>query len=427
MFLNIISDIYTIFFILTLFSLLLWIVIPIIRFTFGILFSISEYRPLLFIDNILGFYKVIPSTFFLLGVCVAVFGHFLNSSIGDHLDSLFEKIVNAQDTAVKATANSDGTSPHPDQLPETFTNSLGMEFVLIPAGSYIAWEEGKRSAVRIVEKNEFGETVMEYSPRMVVSTPFYLGRHPVTQEQWAAVMGKNPATRNLGRSNPVNSVSWLDAQKFIRSLNQRDGMHYRLPTEAEWEYASRRDSDADSHNGRWQGLKNGGDPYISEWVQDRYGALPTERETINYRGAEKGSERVQRHGPRRQGKNPGGGILDHSSEYSDVGFRLAFFPSCDHTGRRENQTRPSAPSPAQSQAAEEVTFIGTVETPGRSHGSLIGAADALVFEMVPEIGGKIFEVCRIGDTCKVTAVIDPNVGMIARLISVECVARKRSP
>lgn len=436
MFWAVVSDICTVLFGITLLALFLWAGVAAFRVLLVMTNVFFESKIVSCLETLLQWYKIIPATSFSLCLLVATVGYLLNSIMGDSLDSLFERMANVPDNAVKASVISAGASPLlSDRLARTFTNSLGMEFVLIPAGSYIVWEESTRVAVKIVEKNEFGETVKEYSPHMVVSKPFYLGKSPVTQEQWAAMMGKNAATHNLGRANPVNSVSWFDAQKFINALNLKEGSaRYRLPTESEWEYASRRVRDSDSRGNQHQRLKNT-EPqmkdslYIYEWVHDRYGKLPMERETVDYCGPEKGSERVlQRYGYQRNGKKPGGGILDHSSDYVDVGFRLAFFPSQDNLVHIAGKTQSSATSPSQNQAAaKEITFIGTVETPGSSHGSLIGAADSLGFEMVPEIGGKIFEVCSIGDICKVTATIDPDVGMIDRLISVECIVQKRSP
>jgi formylglycine-generating enzyme required for sulfatase activity len=114
---------------------------------------------------------------------------------------------------------------------KTFTNSIGMEFVLIPAGSFMMGSD----------KKTLGEVDIDYMPQheVNISNPFYLGKYEVTQEQWIAVMGNNPSWFK-GRSNPVEQVSWDDAQVFIRRLNEREGHdRYRLPTEAEWEYACR--------------------------------------------------------------------------------------------------------------------------------------------------------------------------------------------
>ena len=67
---------------------------------------------------------------------------------------------------------------------------------------------------------------------------YYIGKYPVTQAQWKAVMGNNPSYFK-GDNLPVECVSWDDVQEFIRKLNAMTGKKYRLPTEAEWEYAAR--------------------------------------------------------------------------------------------------------------------------------------------------------------------------------------------
>lgn len=117
----------------------------------------------------------------------------------------------------------------------TYSNSIGMEFVLIPAGRFIMG----------ADKNF--EDASEYeTPRhpVTISKAFYLGKYEVTQAQWVAIMGKNPS-KFKGRSNPVEQVSWDDAYEFINRLNAKEGhQRYRLPTEAEWEYAARAGTDA---------------------------------------------------------------------------------------------------------------------------------------------------------------------------------------
>ena len=109
----------------------------------------------------------------------------------------------------------------------TLTNSIGMEFVLIPAGTFhmgSATGEADERPVRQVK----------------ISKPFYLGKYEVTQEQWQAVMGKNPSFFTGNPKSPVESVWWTDVLEFIRRMNTKEGhQKYRLPTEAEWEYAAR--------------------------------------------------------------------------------------------------------------------------------------------------------------------------------------------
>ena len=73
---------------------------------------------------------------------------------------------------------------------------------------------------------------------VTLTKPFCMGKHEVTQEQWEAVMGKNPSSTK-GAKLPVTNVSWEDCQEFIKKLNARTDGGYRLPTEAEWEYVCR--------------------------------------------------------------------------------------------------------------------------------------------------------------------------------------------
>ncbi|GBU22573.1 hypothetical protein R80B4_02483 [Fibrobacteres bacterium R8-0-B4] len=73
----------------------------------------------------------------------------------------------------------------------------------------------------------------------VTLSDFYIGKYPVTQKQWSAVMGNNPSAGPVGDDYPVNNVSWEDIDEFIERLNAATGKKYRLPTEAQWEYAAR--------------------------------------------------------------------------------------------------------------------------------------------------------------------------------------------
>lgn len=107
---------------------------------------------------------------------------------------------------------------------------MGLKLVRIPAGTFTMGsppEEAKRQA--------------DESPhRVVISRPFYLSATEVTQRQWMAVMGNNPSHfRAVGLDAPVEQVTWNDVQEFLRRLNAHGREHYRLPTEAEWEYACR--------------------------------------------------------------------------------------------------------------------------------------------------------------------------------------------
>jgi formylglycine-generating enzyme required for sulfatase activity/serine/threonine protein kinase len=79
----------------------------------------------------------------------------------------------------------------------------------------------------------------EKPTRQVTVSDFYMGKYEVTQKQWRAVMGSNPSHFNNCDNCPVENVRWNDVQEFIRKLNQLTGKRYRLPTEAEWEFAAR--------------------------------------------------------------------------------------------------------------------------------------------------------------------------------------------
>ena len=108
----------------------------------------------------------------------------------------------------------------------THTNSIGMKFVRIPAGTFTMGD---------------GKDFNNGPPHAVtISRTFYLGAHEVTQEQFKKVLGFNPSwlSYKAGRK-PVDSVSWLDTAAFCRKLGETEGRTYRLPTEAEWEYACR--------------------------------------------------------------------------------------------------------------------------------------------------------------------------------------------
>jgi formylglycine-generating enzyme required for sulfatase activity len=107
------------------------------------------------------------------------------------------------------------------------TNSIGMKFALIPAGEFLMGSpEGQ------------GGSDEQPQHKVKITKPFYLQTTEVTQAQWKAVMGDNPSN-SKGDGLPVEQVSWEAAQKFIEKLSAKEGVKYRLPTEAEWEYACR--------------------------------------------------------------------------------------------------------------------------------------------------------------------------------------------
>ncbi len=79
---------------------------------------------------------------------------------------------------------------------------------------------------------------VEAPQHRVTLQPFYMAKYPITQAQYQAIMGKNPS-RFKGKNNPVECVSWHEAQEFCQKISQRTGKKYQLPSEAQWEYACR--------------------------------------------------------------------------------------------------------------------------------------------------------------------------------------------
>jgi len=119
-------------------------------------------------------------------------------------------------------------------------NSIGMEFMLIPAGEFTmgSSQSAETLAKGFDTKAEYFEG--EHPPhRVKISKPFYLGATEVTHEQYQQVMGENPSRYKGDPQRPVESVSWEDAVAFCQRLSEKEGKTYRLPTEAEWEYACR--------------------------------------------------------------------------------------------------------------------------------------------------------------------------------------------
>jgi formylglycine-generating enzyme required for sulfatase activity len=125
---------------------------------------------------------------------------------------------------------------------ESFTNSLGMTFVFIKPGSF---KMGSPTDETYRGSDETQHTV-------ILTKGYYLQTTEVTQGQWKAIMGHNPSDfKNCGENCPVESVSWDEVQQFIKKLNQKEKtLKYRLPTEAEWEYAARAGGKKAFANGR---------------------------------------------------------------------------------------------------------------------------------------------------------------------------------
>ncbi|MCB9297234.1 MAG: formylglycine-generating enzyme family protein [Lewinellaceae bacterium] len=111
-------------------------------------------------------------------------------------------------------------------LTEVLPDGTSFEMILVEGGSFQMGSE---------DEDAFSNEKPVHGVRL---NSFYIGKFPITQVLWKAVMNENPSFFN-GYSRPVERVSWEDAQAFIQKLNGFTGRSYRLPTEAEWEYAAR--------------------------------------------------------------------------------------------------------------------------------------------------------------------------------------------
>lgn len=188
---------------------------------------------------------------------------------------------------------------------------------------------------------------------------FYLGKTEVTQKQWEDVTGSNPSKFECADC-PVERVSWNNVQDFIKKLNEKTGRNYRLPTEAEWEYAARSGGLKEQWAGTnddekieeyiWYGFTAEGRTHsvagktpnaiglydmmgnVWEWCSDRYDKKYYETSTSkDPQGPSEGKNRVLRGGGWRS-KNKGLRTTDRndfiptSKKFSDIGFRLARNP-----------------------------------------------------------------------------------------------------
>ena len=135
--------------------------------------------------------------------------------------------------ATSAAAPSQGTAPGwQKEISFGLGRGVKLEMVLIPAGEFLMGSP---------DSDEYAFVREKPTHRVRITKPFYLGKYLVTQDQWTAVMGNNPSYFKAPK-NPVEMVSWDDCQKFLKKLREKCGRacgEFRLPTEAEWEYAGR--------------------------------------------------------------------------------------------------------------------------------------------------------------------------------------------
>jgi formylglycine-generating enzyme required for sulfatase activity len=199
----------------------------------------------------------------------------------------------------------------PWKVEEDLGNGVKLEMMLIPAGTFMMGSP----------VSEKGRSDDETQHEVTLTKPYYMGKDAVTQEQWEAVMGDNPSDIK-GAKYPVTDVSWEDCQEFIQKLNAVTKGGYRLPTEAEWEYACRAgtttaysfgneltpfDANRDSRIGERENVfpkgiykPNAFGLYnmhgnVKEWCEDWFGKYPT-KPVKDPKGPTNGEHRILRGG-----------------------------------------------------------------------------------------------------------------------------------
>lgn len=198
-----------------------------------------------------------------------------------------------------------GQDKQPPRDVDKFTNSIGMTFVLINPGSF-----------KMGSSTPYDDEMRVHE--VTLSHGFYLQTTEVTQAQWQVVMGANPSEFK-GPERPVDNVSCNDVQEFLKKLSAKEkGARYRLPTEAEWEYACRAggqepDEPANLDEVAWWQKNSGRQTHavglkkpnawglydmrgnVEEWVQDWFGPYSAESQ-IDPQGPARGKYRVFRNG-----------------------------------------------------------------------------------------------------------------------------------
>ena len=249
--------------------------------------------------------------------------------------------IGIKQTEIQTTQTETETKPVvPSEIKTKQTDSAEIEMILVKGGIFRMGCEDN------------GCDPNEKPVHNISLNDFFIGKYEVTQAQWKAIMNNNPSTFR-GDDLPVDNVSWYDIQVFIRSLNAKTGKKYRLPTEAEWEYAAKggRQSKGYTYSGSnsidvvsWYIVNSGGITHlvddkqpnelgiygmsgnVREWCYDWYGRY-NQANQANPVGSLSGSERVLRGGwfsaNEQYCRNTARNFAAPQSKYSDLGFRLA--------------------------------------------------------------------------------------------------------
>ena len=225
--------------------------------------------------------------------------------------SISGSLTSSTSSSSANTLSSSGSSLSGNALTIPVKNGISIEMVKVEAGSF-----NMGATPEMQDPHDDYEKPVH---RVTLTNNYYIGKYEVTQALWQAVMGSNPS-KFKGDDLPVETVSWNDCQDFISKLNAMTGKKFRLPTEAEWEYAAR--GGKKSRGYKYSGSNTLDDvawcytDYMThvvgtkqpnelgiydmsgnvwEWCHDRCGSYSSSPQT-NPTGAVSGSERVRRGG-----------------------------------------------------------------------------------------------------------------------------------
>jgi serine/threonine-protein kinase len=336
-------------------------------------------------------------------------------------------------------------------LPVEHTNSIGMQFILIPPGEFMMGGTGAEieDALKFINDKYWQECIRSEAPqhKVILTQPIYLGVHEVRQKDYEAMMGGNPSSfAKTGReaeyvekvagldtsTHPVEGVSWNDAADFCARLSQKEGLRpfydrasetvttlegtgYRLPTEAEWEFACRAgtttkfwsgDKDEDLLRVAWFKTNSGDRMHaagelksnplglfdthgnVYEWVDDWWEpaqyAQFSEKPALNPKGASSGSRRVITGGncynPAAVCRSSFRDAHDPSVGNRSIGFRVALMvDAVKQAGRTKSAT--TLNDPAFQKWMKEVA--------GMPAGEQVKAVAKKLQELNPGFDGKV--------------------------------------
>ncbi len=278
-----------------------------------------------------------------------------NPAVSSKLPTYFDPVIDAQDAPLQGLA--DGSRDAQEKQRQTVhrtayplevkTKKTGIHFRLLPAGTFMMGSPLSESG------RDKDEGTLH---KVTISTPIYVSKYEITQGQWEAVMGNNPSRfKGSGKDAPVETVSWSDCQEFCFMLSQKEEAPphvFRLPTEAQWEYACRAGTISpyvgDIHFLGWYDENSGAKTHpvglksanawglfdmqgnVYEWCQDWYRDSYLLEDAKDPTGSQSGEYRVLRGGSwfnnasYFRSANRGRYSAGHRREI--IGFRLVVFP-----------------------------------------------------------------------------------------------------